>query len=103
MKKIEEIADLFCYGVTKTPQIGDVAMIKVGANTGKKIFVVTNENIGIVTKNCIGIRCKDTSNAQKLCEYLLSEKCQAEIAQHIKGATMLSISLVSIKELMVEI
>ena len=66
MAKLSDLAEMFCYGATKQPQNGDVAVLKIGANAGTKVFVVTSENAATITKNYIGIRCKDSATVKNV-------------------------------------
>ena len=103
MAKLSDWADMFCYGVTKQPQNGDVAVLKIGANAGTKVFVVTSENVATITKNYIGVRCKDSATAKKVLEALTSEKCKNAIIALRHGAGQQSVSLTDLKNVEVDL
>ena len=97
MAKLSDLAEMFCYGATKQPQKGDVAVLKIGANAGTKVFVVTNENAATITKNYIGVRCKDSAIAKKVFDALTSEKCKNVIIALRHGAGQQAITLTDLK------
>lgn len=97
MAKLSDFAEMFCYGATKQPQNGDVAIIRVGANAGTKVFVVTNDNAATVTGNYIGVRCKDSATAKKVFEALTSEKYKNAIIALRHGAGQQAITLTDLK------
>lgn len=103
MAKLSDLAEMFCYGATKQPQNGDVAVLKIGANAGTKVFVVTSENAATITKNYIGIRCKDSATAKKVFEALTSEKCKNAIVALRHGAGQQAISLADLKNVDVDL
>ena len=103
MAKLSELAEMFCYGATKQPQNGDVAIIRVGANAGTKVFVVTDDNVATVTGNYIGVRCKDSAVAKKLFEALTTEKCRNAIIALRHGAAQPAITLADLKNVEVDL
>ena len=103
MAKLSDLADMFCYGATKQPQNGDVAVIRVGANAGTKVIAVTSDNTATITKNYIGVRCKDSATAQKVFEALTSEKCKNAIIALRHGAAQPAITLADFKNVEVDL
>ena len=103
MTKLSDLADMFCYGATKQPQNGDVAVIKVGANAGTKVFIVTSDNAATITKNYIGVRCKDSITAKKVFEALTTDKCKNAIIALRHGAGQQTISLADLKNVEVDL
>lgn len=103
MAKLSDLAEMFCYGATKQPQNGDVAVIRVGANAGTKIIAVTNDNVATITKNYIGVRCKDSAIAKKVFEALTSEECKNAIIALRHGAAQPAITLADFKNVEVDL
>ncbi len=103
MARLLELADMFCYGATKKPQNGDVAVLKIGANAGTKVFIVTSDNEATITKNYIGVRCKDSATAKKVFEALTSEKCKNTIIALRHGAGQQAITLTDLKNVEVDL
>ena len=102
MAKLSDLAEMFCYGATKQPQNGDVAVIRVGANAGTKIIAVTNDNVATITKNYIGVRCKDSAIEKKVFEAMTSEECKNAIISLRHGAAQ-AITLTDLKNVEVDL
>lgn len=98
IKKLSEIADLYCISKTVQPQIGDVALHR----SGNKVLVVTEDNLPEVAFKSVsvffGIHPKSVSS-EAICAYLQSPEGQAEIEKHLTGTTMRTLCLVQANQI----